>query len=238
MSKKRARNSRNRGKSKAQFGRSPNVEPAKQYILIVVEGEETEYNYFKSFKTSLKLKTTTVEVVPGKGGDPLVIVETANKWRLRNKQQKQKGREVTYDKIYCVFDGDKPTEYKKALEQAKSYGIIAIPSIPCFEFWFLLHYKYTAKSFDKCKDVIYELNSEIKKDGIKDYDKARDMYSVLEPRLDQAIANAQRLEKYHLEEQQTEQQKTLNIDCANPSTKVHQLVKYLQDQKDYKTTKN
>ncbi|NEQ86756.1 MAG: RloB domain-containing protein [Moorea sp. SIO2I5] len=222
MSKKRARNSRNRGKSKAQFGRSPNVEPAKQYILIVVEGEETEYNYFKSFKTSLKLKTTTVEVVPGKGGDPLVIVETANKWRLRNKQQKQKGREVTYDKIYCVFDGDKPTEYKQALEQAKIYGIIPIPSIPCFEFWFLLHYQYTAKSFDKCKDVI----SELKKNWIQDYDKARDMYSVLEPRLDQAIANAERLDKYHLEEQQTQ-----NIDCANPSTKVHQLVKYLQDQK-------
>ncbi|NEO16057.1 MAG: RloB domain-containing protein, partial [Moorea sp. SIO3E8] len=58
MSKKRARNSRNRGKSNAQLGRSPNVEPAKQYILIVVEGEETEYNYFKSLKTSLQLKTT------------------------------------------------------------------------------------------------------------------------------------------------------------------------------------
>lgn len=208
MSNKRARNLVRRPKNK---------EP-RQDILIVVEGE-TEYNYFKSLKKSLKLPTTKVEVVDGKGGSPLVIVKKAKDLSDNNE----------YDQIYCVFDGDKPTEYKQALAQAKKYkNFTAIQSIPCFEFWFLLHYGYTTQPFYKCKDVI----SELKKDGVKDYDKSKDMYSLLETKLKDAIARAKRLEKYH------EEQQTLNIYCANPLTKVHQLVKYLQDQKDYKTTKN
>lgn len=225
MSKKRAHNSRNRGKSNDNLRRSRNNKESRQYILIVVEGD-TEYNYFTSLNKFLKLPTTKVELVKGKGGSPLVIVKKACDLCNSN----------NYDKIFSVFDGDKPEEYKKALKQVKKFDITAIPSIPCFEFWFLLHYQDTTKHFEKCNDVIYEL----KNNWIKDYEKAKDMYSLLETKLNDAIARAKRLEQYHVEEQKTvsKEQQTLNIDCANPLTKVHHLVKYLQDQKDYKTTKN
>ncbi|NEP54905.1 MAG: RloB domain-containing protein [Moorea sp. SIO3C2] len=218
MPNKRGRNSGKQGKSNDDLRRSRNNKEPRQYILIVVEGD-TEYNYFTSLNKLLKLPTTKVELVKGKGGSPLVIVKKACDLCNSN----------NYDKIFSVFDGDKPEEYKKALEQVKKFDITAIPSIPCFEFWFLLHYQYNDRPFEKCKDVIFEL----KNNWIQDYDKAMDIYSVLKPRLDKAIANAERLEQ-----QQTEQQQKRNIDCANPLTKVHHLVKYLQDQKDYKSSKH
>ncbi|NET85048.1 MAG: RloB domain-containing protein [Moorea sp. SIO1F2] len=226
MSKKRDSNFSKRSKSSSNLARTRKKKEGRQYILIVVEGK-TEYNYLKSLNKSLKLPTIKVEVVDGKGGSPLVIVEKAC--------DLCKGK--NYEKIFCVFDGDKPEEYKKALKEVKKNDkndkndITAIPSIPCFELWFLLHYRYTTQHFCKCNDVIDQINYELRKeDNI--YDKNMDMYSLLEKKLDKAIARAKRLEEYHKEEQ------TLNIDCANPLTKVHQLVKYLQDQKDYKTTKN
>ncbi|GBF80004.1 RloB domain-containing protein [Aphanothece sacrum] len=47
-------------------------------ILIVVEGEETEYNYFEAFKKELKLSTLDIKVQPSKNSDLLGVVKYAH----------------------------------------------------------------------------------------------------------------------------------------------------------------
>jgi hypothetical protein len=66
-----------KGKSTNNLKRSSENKNPRGYFLIVVEGEQTEYNYFESLKRELKLSTTDVKIVPAYGGDPLEIVTTA-----------------------------------------------------------------------------------------------------------------------------------------------------------------
>ena len=109
-----------RGKSTNNLKRSSGNKNPRGYFLIVVEGEQTEYNYFESLKRELKLSTTDVKIVPAYGGDPLEIVTTA--YDLYQQQQ--------YDQVFCIFDDDnKPEKYKKALSTAKKYNFESITSI-------------------------------------------------------------------------------------------------------------
>ena len=102
-----------KGKSTNHLKRSSENKNPRGDLLIVVEGEQTEYNYFESLKRELKLSTTGVKIVPAYGGDPLEIVTTA----YDLSQQKQ------YDQVFCIFDDDnKPDKYKQALSTAKGYN--------------------------------------------------------------------------------------------------------------------
>ncbi len=189
--------------------RRPNTEPRK-YILIVVEGQETEYNYFQALKADLRLVTAQIEVVSGTGGSPASVVEEARKL------QKQKQPDI----VFCVFDWDGKTEaYQKAVKQAKKCDFQSAASIPCFEFWFLLHYRYTTRAFEGCDRVIAELEKIM---GAK-YEKNLTMYQQLKPKLDTAIANAKKLEAEFQEELKTN-------NFHNPYTQVYQLVELMRNQ--------
>ncbi|MBW4479725.1 MAG: RloB family protein [Tolypothrix brevis GSE-NOS-MK-07-07A] len=214
-----------RGKSSSELERRAGNKEPRKYLLIVVEGQETEYNYFCSIRSELRLRTTKLEVVSTSGGDPLVIVKKAYDLFQEKKQESKRGGEPEYDEVFCVFDEDNKREkYKEALTKAKEYKFISITSIPCFEFWFLLHYCYTTSSFESCHNLIKRLEAEQKKEGFIKYDKSdTNLYEKLKPKLNDALTHAKRLENHHE-----------NIDgCTNPSTKVHILVEKLQKQKDF-----
>jgi hypothetical protein len=104
----------------------------------------------------------------------------------------------------------------------KGSKIFAIPSVPCFEFWLLLHFTYTTRPFDApagnsiCFRVIEEL-----KNYLPAYQKGdQDIFNKIQDKLDNAITNARSVEQYH---------QTSGTD--NPSTCVHSLVEYLRDLK-------
>jgi alcohol dehydrogenase class IV len=102
-----------RGKSTNNLKRSSENKNPRGDLLIVVEGEQTEYNYFDSLKRELKLSTIKIKVVSANGGDPLEIVNTA--YDLYRQKQ--------YDQVFCIFDDDnKPEKYKQALSTAKGYN--------------------------------------------------------------------------------------------------------------------
>jgi hypothetical protein len=97
-----------------------------------------------------------------------------------------------------------------------------IPSIPCFEFWLLLHFIYTTRPFDAppgdsiCSRVIEEL-----KKYLPAYQKGdQDIFNKIQDSLDNAITNASRVQQFH---------QTSGTD--NPSTLVHSMVEYLRDLK-------
>jgi hypothetical protein len=81
--------------------------------------------------------------MPADGTDPMTIVSFA---------EDEASRE-TYDSIYCVFDRNGHANYDAALrriansKQGKTGKLTAITSWPCFEFWILLHFRYSSAAF-------------------------------------------------------------------------------------------
>jgi len=187
-------------------------------VLIVCEGKKTEPNYFNELKKAFRLSNANIKVT-GRGADPLSVVNFA----IESFQE-----EPEFDHVYCVFDRDRHTTYPEALDKihhtrlGRGSKIFAIPSIPCFEFWLLLHFRYTTKPFDAspsdsiCSKVIEEL-----KRYLPAYRKGDSgIFNEIKDRLGDAITNARRVEQYH---------QTSGTD--NPSTQVHNLVEYLRDLK-------
>ena len=187
-------------------------------VLIVCEGEKTEPNYFSELKKAFRLSNANVRIC-GRGSDPLSVVNFAIETFRR---------EPEFDRVYCVFDRDRHTRYNEALDMVrrtrlgKGSKIFAIPSIPCFEFWLLLHFIYTTRPFDApsgdsiCSRVIEEL-----KKYLPEYQKGeQDIFNKMQDSLNDAITNASRVQQFH---------QTSGTD--NPSTLVHSLVEYLRDLK-------
>jgi hypothetical protein len=183
-------------KRKARDARSLRRKRAKRssydMVLIVCEGERTEPNYFRAMVDDLQLNTANIVVAKNTAGSsPKTIVEFA---------LKEYGKEKEYDRIYCIFDKDRHTTYDSALDRIrrarleKGHSIIASTSVPCFEFWLLLHFCYTTKQYDAgsgsiCANVISDL-----KDYLPNYEKGdHNVYQATKQKLENAIANSKRV---------------------------------------------
>ncbi|NEV63259.1 RloB family protein [Thiorhodococcus minor] len=114
-------------------------------------------------------------------------------------------QEPDFERVYCVFDRDQHEDYKKASDRIGTKTLRrrngdpalfrAITSVPCFEYWLLLHSGYNTAPFyptqsrSPCAPVIAAL----KQASIRDYEKAmRGVYERSKPRLQRAIQNAER----------------------------------------------
>ncbi|MDY7026254.1 MAG: RloB family protein, partial [Pseudomonadota bacterium] len=97
---------------------------------------------------------------------------------------------------------------------------LAATSVPCFEYWLLLHYNFTTKPFEaKGKLSIADtVIKELKQVYPKYKKRSNNVFSDLLPRIEDAKKNAEKVLKQSL---------TNNTD--NPSTRVHELVDYLQN---------
>ena len=186
-------------------------------VLIVCEGEKTEPYYFQELRDDLQLNPFNIEITGNtRGSSPVNVVNYA----LKNHKD--------YDKTFCVFDQDQHSDYKTALrkikgrEKSREHPVQAITSVPCFEFWLLLHFRMTTKHFavasgSICEQVVKEL-----KKFLPDYDKGcRGIYYETKAKLSQAIKNAKNVAA-HCEK----------VGTDHPSTRVHELVTYLQGLKN------
>lgn len=153
-------------------------------IYIICEGEKTEHNYFNGFKE----RNSGVEIIPigGQYTDPKNIVEFAekriDKWSI----------DFEYgDAVWCVFDVDRNSDHvlKEANDYAISKNINVGLSNPCFELWFLLHFKDVFSSIT-CEEVIHDL-----KRHIKNYKKSMSINDILKPYLSDALKRAIKLNK-------------------------------------------
>lgn len=203
-----------RKKRKASdFRREENKRQPYDRILIVCEGSKTEPNYFKGLRDELKLSTVNIEICGCSSGlDPMSIVNFALE------------RHEGYDRIYCVFDKEY-SNYQEALDKIKiehqrGIPIYAIPSVLCFEYWFLLHFIESTKPYLQKgkKSAADQLVSELKC-HLKDYSKGDKLvFAKIKHLLQEAIVRAKRVYKSQQEN-----------GTDNPSTKVHELVEYLRN---------
>lgn len=198
------------------------------YFLIVCEGEKTEPNYFKSFKTNVKSFVCTIDAF-GEASNTKDLVNRTIKYRSKSSQE--------YDSVWVVFDRDSfsPNNFNGAIQLAENNDIKVGWSNEAFELWYLLHFQYrnTYMSREDYKTAIEkEINDKIaaqsksKKPAKFKYQKnSKEMYAVLEKygNQKQAIKYAEKLIENH---------SCTNYAIHNPCTRIHLLVQELNGDSD------
>lgn len=190
-------------------------------VLIVCEGEKTEPNYLRELLDNYELSSANVEVDGNCDSSPSKVFEYA---KLRFRDEAKRGD--AFDTVYCVFDRDSHVGYYEtvqAIGAAKPKGTFnAITSVPCFEYWILLHYDYFTHPYARtersspCDCVIDDLKA-----FIPDYAKgSKGIFAQVMGQTDFAIANAER-----------SLIQANNSGADNPITLMHELVRYLRDLK-------
>jgi len=190
-----------------ELGRAPTrTRELRPRFLIVCEGEQTEPNYFKSFRVSVDVK------VIGTGRSTTDLVEYAKMLKNKAKRNQQ-----AYTAVWVVFDRDdfSPESFNRAIEQAERAGFGVAYSNEAFELWYVLHFDYmdSAISRQQYQDIL-------SKRLVEPYRKNdTTLYARLLHRLPDAIRNAERLLASY--------QPNHNPAYDNPCTAVHHLVQEL-----------
>lgn len=210
-----------RAKTERQLARKNQTRASYDRVLIVCEGSKTEPYYLQELINCLEINSANVEVDGDSGSSPISVAKHA-----KDRYDEEKRTGDVFDKVYCVFDKDTHDSYDAALtriDNLKPKDIFkTVNSIPCFEYWLLLHFDYTTKPYvgngakSSCANLIDDL-----KRYMPDYGKGnRGVYSEVAKQTPQAIA----LSKRSLAEA------TAN-GTDNPTTYMHELVEYLQNLK-------
>jgi len=192
---------------KSKNRRRKNIRPPKPIILIVCEGEKSEKFYFDGFRKEARISNVEIEVIgKGRPGNSL----------LKFTQNKVKNESITYDQIWIVFDKDdlSDEEFDSIVSKAIYRNKMNVAySIPCFEYWLLLHFDYYNTPLTT-KDCIKKL-----KNRFPVYRKnLDDVYYRLADKKYSAIENAKRMEDEHKKQGNTKPS------SKNPSTLVYKLV--------------
>lgn len=190
----------------------------KKIILIGAEGKnQTERKYFKA----INQVQSEYKIMAGKGNntDPVGVVEDLLKSAKQEELDLKDG-----DILACFIDVDfkngRDQELRAAMKLARQNNISVFLSNPCFEIWYLLHFRYSIKLYGSNEEVIKELSS-----YISDYSKSKDVYDVIENKIDQALLNTKRLESYHLENGTNDRLKKL------PSTEAYKLIEMILEKR-------
>ena len=191
-----------------------------EYHLIVTEGTKTEPNYFNAIKKIINQNyRERIQIeVSGEGDNTVNLFEIAKGYAEKNPNG--------YKHVWVVYDTDDfPKENidavsvlcKENSNNDRQYH--AIWSNQCVELWFLLHFSFMQSDIHR-SEYWPKLTTWLSNIGAGEYKKNRsDMYEILRPYMDIAIANAKRLE-------------TINqgrpLSKAAPGTKIYQLVEKLK----------
>lgn len=178
--------------------------------LIVCEGE-TEQVYFEAAR--IKYGLTTAEIILADntvGPAPISVVECA---------EEKCAERGGYDQVFCVFDRDGHESFDRARDRIRNLAdrkkrplpIKEAISVPCFEFWVLLHFERTDAPFVKCAAVIQR----IREQQMPGYEKAdAAIAGKLMAKIDDALGNAAWVEG------------RAENNGYNPYTSVHHVLKH------------
>ena len=193
-------------------------------ILIVSEGTKTERSYFEQLDEFFHGRVR-IHFDRTRRSSPLNVYDRArDKYNLEKDALGVK----PYERVFCVFDRDRHTTYQQALDRIRSAtpaGIFyAIPSVPCFEYWLLLHFVFSTRQYlgtgreSACDRLIRELRR-----YMPEYRKNRLDFEKLAPKLPQAMRHSRRALR-----------EAGKAGTDNPSTRVHEVVAYMQKLAEYR----
>ena len=191
-----------------------------EYHLIVTEGTDTEPAYFgaiqeiinKQYPEKIQLK------VFGLGDNTVSLFEKAKQLANENPNG--------YRHVWIVYDTDDfPAAHIDRVVQLCAESSTdemeyhAVWSNQCIELWFLLHFGFMQSDIHR-SEYWPKLTECLKKIGAGEYAKNRtDMYHILRPYMDTAIANAKSLDAINYGKAPSK---------AASGTKVYELVERLR----------
>ncbi len=184
--------------------RSVDAIEARQRILIVCEGEETEKSYFEKFHVpGLKVKVLGI----GQGNESLVD------WAIAYPQRAE------YDQVWCVFDKDDCSlaQFERAVRKARINTMQMAFSNQSFELWFILHFEDLTFAVDR-REYISRLTRHL---GFEYRKNDPHLFEIIYTRIDKAIERAKKLHDSYQPSRPWHD---------DPSTRVHELVKLLREQ--------
>ena len=186
----------------------------KPVILLITEGRNvTECLYFQQFQQQHSPYNIRI-LASGSSTDPEGMLDKLDRFWKDHDMDLKKG-----DKGFVVLDldcNDQKATLIKKLENGSKFSHFIV-SNPCFEIWFLLHYRYTTHAFNNASDVIHELRRHI-----SNYEKTMDVSRLLSDKTDIAYINAKKLEKYF-----DENGATWPSNQSNPRTDVPDILDVL-----------
>jgi RloB-like protein len=192
---------------------------ANKTILIVCEDSKSSPDYFKKFRKKLHLDSVTVEVCGEEcGSAPMSVVDFA----------KEKKLEATsticddYDEIFCVVDVDEHPSLKDAIQKARDNGLKLIISNPCIEYWHILHFERTSKSYTSRTALVSKLKIHLKTHGYKFAKSECPFFDLIYPLTETAIKNSKNILHAHWHDPE-------DLSECDPSTHVHRVVECIMD---------
>ncbi|MGV3527101.1 MAG: RloB family protein [Candidatus Sericytochromatia bacterium] len=185
----------------------------RERILILCEGEQTEFAYFKAFpKANAVIDVVHVEA----GGQALRFIQKCSQKCSQQRLYQE------FDQIYCVFDYDHndPKIFNQAVKEAYKQKLIPIYSHVCFELWYLLHFgkKTTDLPAQHGQQLTKVIRKALNKPDFEYSKNDKGMYRLLESLQEHAIEQAKQLASGHGDAPPHER-------C--PSTSVYELVERL-----------
>lgn len=177
-------------KKQRRWGRRAATKDVSPRILILCEGAKTEVRYFNAMKRDIQMTSLTIRHCNGISS----VISSIDK------------KTKEFNEIWCVVDHDERHEDVKLLNErirkirrqqrrrSELDRIEAIISVPCFEYWLLIHFEYITRAYrglpgkSACKQVTEQL-----KKHLPDYDKADPrIYETCCERMETAIDRAKK----------------------------------------------
>jgi len=198
--------------------RGPRREPYDR-VLIVCEGSKTEPNYLREMISHHQLSSANVQITGDGGSAPSSVVEYAIELFEKDPD---------YNSIFCVFDRDEHASYDAAVQRVRDSILIrrqgrrrlgvarfeAITSVPCFEYWILLHFQYSTADMPLFADVEPRLRAI---PALAGYGKdTQGLYAKTHAHLQTALGHADRAN-----------QAAIDAGTNNPTTRMPALIRYL-----------
>ena len=160
----------------------------KPLILIIAEGRNvTESQYFKSFQKQ-HCGFNIQMLAPGNITDPAGMQRKILQYWKDNGLDEKQG-----DVAFIVLDLDCSAEKAQLIKKlAKRSNITKfVVSNPCFEIWFLLHFRYSTHPYTSSSEAIRNL-----REYIPNYEKTTQVAALIAGNLEAAIKNARKLKEY------------------------------------------
>lgn len=187
---------------------------AKSIVVICCEGKnKSETTYLRNYSS----RNCIIKFSTGTHTDPVGMAKDLISFMERENIDVNDG-----DKSYLLIDTDinqnKQEQVDEAKEICREKNIELITSTPTFEYWYLLHFGYSAKTYSSSKQV----KAEIQK-YIEGYSEKMDVYPIIKSMTDTAIENAEKVEEYH-----TTNGKEIDNEGSNPHTSIYKVVQELR----------
>ncbi|MCL2860488.1 MAG: RloB family protein [Oscillospiraceae bacterium] len=198
-----------------EYNRTNKANRTKNIYLIVCEGiNKTEKLYFNNFKK--RTNEFILKIENSEATDPKSMLETTKYFMKKYDVDVSEG-----DRAFCVLDFDANLDKIKLIEElSKEYtNINIIPSNPCFEVWYMLHFKESI-GISTSKNIEREL-----KKYINNYEKSKDVYKFIPELQGNILLACQRAENINKKYIQNSISKY--SDRANPYTEIQEIVKVL-----------